>query len=68
MATQNPAPSRDRVEPVAPTRAELERQCRELNARDGAGEGSSSAEQCDEGNRDADQEGEGTRLVLVYLN
>ncbi|UBI09264.1 hypothetical protein LA324_01045 [Corynebacterium coyleae] len=60
--------NKDRVEFVAPKRADLERQCRELDARDGAGEGCSSAEQCDEGNRDADQDTKETSLVVVILN
>ena len=59
--------NKDRVEFVAPKRADLERESRELQARDSAGEGS-SAEQCDEGNRDADQETEHAGLVrfLIY--
>ena len=60
--------NKDRVEFVAPKRADLERESRELQARDSAGEGSSCAEQCDESNRDADQEAEDAGLVVVVLD
>ena len=59
--------TRDRVELVVSKRSDLERQCRELHARDSAGEGSSGTEECDECDRDADQEGEHAGLVLFLI-
>ena len=59
--------NKDRVEFVAPKRADLERESRELQARDSAGEGSSGTEECDECDRDADLEGEHAGLVLFLI-